>query len=60
MPFVNERQRIACYARNDPNWDCKKWNREKKKLCGAVCKDGNKCKRKCTTKKCWQHKKKRK
>lgn len=25
-PFVSEDQRRACYAKNDPNWDCDEWN----------------------------------
>lgn len=25
-PFVNDDQRKACYAKNDPNWDCKEWD----------------------------------
>ena len=24
-PFVSEEQRRACYAADDPNWDCKEW-----------------------------------
>ncbi len=28
MPFANERQRRACYAKNDKSWDCKQWERE--------------------------------
>lgn len=31
MPFVSEAQRRACYAKNDPRWDCKKWEKETKK-----------------------------
>ena len=26
MPFVSAAQRRACYARNDPNWDCEAWD----------------------------------
>ena len=25
MPFKNQRQRAACYAADDPNWDCEKY-----------------------------------
>lgn len=25
-PFVSESQRRACYAADDPNWDCDEWN----------------------------------
>lgn len=25
-PFVSEEQRRACYAADDPNWDCDEWN----------------------------------
>ncbi len=25
-PFVSESQRRACYAADDPNWDCEEWN----------------------------------
>ncbi len=25
MPFVSEEQRRACYAKDDPAWDCKEW-----------------------------------
>ena len=58
MPFKNDAQRRACYAKNDPKWDCKKWDKyHKSKFCGSKCKNGNNCMRKCTTKKCWQHKK---
>lgn len=33
-PFVSEAQRRACYAADDPKWDCKEWERHtpKKKL----------------------------
>lgn len=66
MPFKNQKQRAACYAqeRNDinagrkPRWDCKKWEQETTRKCGAKCIDGSKCSR--TVKgsgKCWQHKK---
>jgi hypothetical protein len=26
MPFKNNDQRRACFAKNDPNWDCDAWN----------------------------------
>lgn len=70
MPFVNNKQRRACYAKrnNDlnmgivPKWDCDKWERETKlqeskniKDCGEKCKNGTLCKRKTFNKKCWQH-----
>lgn len=37
-PFVSEAQRKACYAADDPNWDCAKWERHtpKKKLPSRV------------------------
>jgi hypothetical protein len=54
MPFVNDAQRRACYAKKDPRWDCQKWD-SYFKFCGAKCKDGYPCERKCKTKKCWQH-----
>ena len=25
MPFKSKAQRRACYAKNDPNWDCEEW-----------------------------------
>jgi len=25
MPFKNKEQEKACYAADDPNWDCKKY-----------------------------------
>ena len=25
MPFVSKSQAAACYAKNDPNWDCSEW-----------------------------------
>jgi hypothetical protein len=31
MPFKTKKQRKACYAKNDPKWDCKKWDSEKKR-----------------------------
>ena len=68
MPFVNEAQRRACWAKytqdkkagRKPKWDCKKWEKHtkkklKSKFCGAKCEDGHKCRRKCTGKRCWQH-----
>jgi hypothetical protein len=27
-PFVSEAQRRACWAKKDPRWDCRKWQRE--------------------------------
>lgn len=29
-PFVSAAQRRACYAKKDPNWDCKEWDRSRK------------------------------
>ena len=56
MPFKNAAQRRACYAKNDPNWNCKEWDKHtKSKFCGAKCQDGHKCERLCHDKKCWQH-----
>lgn len=57
MPFKNEAQRRACYAKNDPKWDCKAWE-SYSKFCGAKCKDGYPCERKSKGKICWQHKRK--
>lgn len=31
MPFKSKSQRRACYAKNDPKWDCAKWEKETKK-----------------------------
>jgi hypothetical protein len=31
MPFKNAAQRKACFARNDPKWDCHKWAHEGEK-----------------------------
>lgn len=31
-PFVSEEQRRACYAKNDPNWDCEKWEEHTKNV----------------------------
>lgn len=28
MPFKSKAQRRACYAKNDPNWDCEEWEEE--------------------------------
>lgn len=28
MPFVSNSQRMLCYAKKDPNWDCSKWSKE--------------------------------
>ncbi len=65
MPFKNESQRRACWAQYNrdldkgtkPKWDCEKWEHEtkKKKKCGARCMDGTKCKRTCSSGRCWQH-----
>ena len=27
-PFVSEAQRRACYAKGDPSWDCKEWEKK--------------------------------
>ena len=32
MPFVNKAQERACYAKNDPNWDCKKYAKKHSKM----------------------------
>ena len=61
MPFKNKAQRRACYVKaaeaekrgDKPTWNCKNWDGYK--FCGAKCKDGCPCERKCTTKRCWQH-----
>ena len=47
MPFKSEAQRRACYAANDPNWDCKEYERHtpKGKLPKRVCKKKRKHKR---------------
>lgn len=66
MPFVSEKQRRLCWLKynqdlnegKSPKWDCKKWEKETKKLCNYKCKDGHKCNRIKTNKKyCWQHNK---
>lgn len=31
MPFKNRQQQKACYAKNDPKWDCSKWSKESSK-----------------------------
>jgi hypothetical protein len=31
MPFKNKQQLKACYAKNDPKWDCDKWAHETSK-----------------------------
>ena len=31
MPFKSKAQMQACYAQNNPNWDCKKWSKETNK-----------------------------
>lgn len=28
MPFKSKAQVKACYAKNDPRWDCKAWAKE--------------------------------
>lgn len=30
MPFKSKSQMRACFAKNDPNWDCKEWAKETK------------------------------
>lgn len=30
MPFKSKEQRRACYAKQDPNWDCKEWDMKKR------------------------------
>lgn len=32
MPFVSKAQRRACYAKNDPRWNCEEWERETKRM----------------------------
>ena len=32
MPFKNKQQMKACYAQNNPKWDCSKWSKETKDL----------------------------
>jgi hypothetical protein len=32
MPFKSKQQMKACYAQNNPKWDCKKWSKETKNL----------------------------
>jgi hypothetical protein len=32
MPFKSKAQMKACYAQNNPKWDCKKWSKETKSL----------------------------
>jgi len=41
MPFKSKAQRRACYARNDPNWDCGEWesHTKNKRLPERVTKD---------------------
>lgn len=64
MPFVNQKQRIACYAQaakakkqgKKPKWNCKEWDKHSETSCGAKCKDGYPCERKCKNRRCWQHK----
>lgn len=64
MPFVNQKQRSACWAQwnrdkkagRKPKWDCKEWEKHtKSKFCGAKCQNGDKCRRRCVGKRCWQH-----
>jgi hypothetical protein len=63
MPFVNQKQRQACWSQwnkakkegKKPKWNCKKWDNESYHFCNSKCKDGYSCQRKCKTKKCWQH-----
>ena len=31
MPFKSKAQRMACYAKHDPRWNCEKWDRETRK-----------------------------
>ena len=63
MPFVNDRQRRACYAQEardkkagrTPKWNCSEYGKHKKK-CNAKCNDGSKCKRTVLNGKyCYQH-----
>ena len=28
MPFKSKAQMKACFAKDDPKWDCKKWGKE--------------------------------
>ena len=32
MPFLSQNQRKACFAKNDPNWDCHQWAKETKNM----------------------------
>lgn len=32
MPFKSKAQVRACYAKNDPNWDCSKWAKKTKSI----------------------------
>lgn len=32
MPFVSKSQVRACFAKDDPNWDCKKWAKKTKDI----------------------------
>lgn len=32
MPFVNKRQVRACFAQNNPKWDCHKWAKKTKSI----------------------------
>ena len=32
MPFQNLDQMKACFAKNDPNWDCHEWAKETKSI----------------------------
>ncbi len=32
MPYRSKSQISACYARNDPNWDCKEWAKKTKSI----------------------------
>ena len=62
MPFVNQRQRAACWAQwnqakkqgKKPKWNCKEYEKHYS-FCGAKCKDGYACERKCKGSRCWQH-----
>jgi hypothetical protein len=32
MPFKSKAQMKACYAANNPKWDCEKWAKETKNI----------------------------
>ena len=60
MPFVNKAQERACYAKNDPNWNCKEYAKKHSKKRRKSSKMANRKRRKSSKKRRKSSKKRRK